>query len=107
MMRASTGLLRPRARSARTALLESDETGIHYAADDILFSLVVPTMRSLQRAVMARTSRPSLAIAGWSTSFMCSRYAMAVAATYDVNCYAAFVLDPDGNKIEAVTLAAR
>ncbi len=95
-------------------LLKSDEAGIHYGTGDILFSLVVPTNahaatagNGTHIAFMARNRRMvdefhALALSNGGRS----DGAPGIRLEYDPNYYAAFVLDPDGNKIEAVTLAA-
>jgi catechol 2,3-dioxygenase-like lactoylglutathione lyase family enzyme len=96
-------------------LLKTDETGVHYGTGDILFSLVVPT-----------NARPASAGNGVHIAFMARDRRMVdafhelalrnggrsdggpgIRREYDENYYAAFVFDPDGNKIEAVTLCAK
>jgi catechol 2,3-dioxygenase-like lactoylglutathione lyase family enzyme len=96
-------------------LLKTDETGVHYGTGDILFSLVVPT-----------NARPATPGNGVHIAFMArdrgmvdtfhelalrnggrSDGAPGIRLEYDANYYAAFVLDPDGNKVEAVTLSAK
>jgi catechol 2,3-dioxygenase-like lactoylglutathione lyase family enzyme len=96
-------------------LLKTDETGVHYGTGDILFSLVVPTNarpampgNGVHIAFMARDRRMvdafhELALRNGGRS----DGAPGIRLEYDANYYAAFVFDPDGNKIEAVTLSAK
>ena len=96
-------------------LLKTDETGVHYGTGDILFSLVVPTNarpampgNGVHIAFMARDRRMvdafhDLALRNGGRS----DGAPGIRLEYDANYYAAFVLDPDGNKVEAVTLSAK
>ena len=96
-------------------LIKTDETGVHYGTGDILFSLVVPTNarpasagNGVHIAFMARDRRMvdafhELALRNGGRS----DGAPGIRREYDENYYAAFVFDPDGNKIEAVTLCAK
>jgi catechol 2,3-dioxygenase-like lactoylglutathione lyase family enzyme len=96
-------------------LIKTDETGVHYGTGDILFSLVVPTNarpasagNGVHIALMARDRRMvdafhELALRNGGRS----DGAPGIRREYDENYYAAFVFDPDGNKIEAVTLCAK
>jgi catechol 2,3-dioxygenase-like lactoylglutathione lyase family enzyme len=96
-------------------LIKSDETGVHYGTGDIQFSLVVPT-----------NARPAIAGNGTHIAFLArdratvnafhalalrngghSDGAPGIRLEYDAHYYAAFVLDPDGNKIEAVTFSSQ
>jgi catechol 2,3-dioxygenase-like lactoylglutathione lyase family enzyme len=96
-------------------LLREDESSIDYGASYILFSLEVP--------VNGRTSSPGngvhIAFAAEDRNMVDEFYHTALKhggkddgppglrPKYDANYYGAFVLDPDGNKVEAVTFSAR
>jgi len=96
-------------------LLKTDETGVHYGTGDILFSLVVPTnahpasagngvhiaFMALDRGMVDAFHELALRNGGRSDGVP------GIRREYDEHYYAAFVLDPDGNKIEAVTLSSR
>jgi catechol 2,3-dioxygenase-like lactoylglutathione lyase family enzyme len=96
-------------------LLKADERNAHYGVGEILFSLVRPL-----------NGRPASAGNGTHIAFPVRTRAMVDAfhaeglkaggtsdgapglrPEYDANYYGAFLYDPDGNKIEAVTLAAK
>jgi len=95
-------------------LLKCDDAGVHYGVGEILFSLVVPT-----------NEQPATAGNGTHVAFQVRRremvdefYSVALKnggrgdgapglrPEYDAHYYGAFVFDPDGNKIEAVTYSA-
>jgi catechol 2,3-dioxygenase-like lactoylglutathione lyase family enzyme len=96
-------------------LLKADERNAHYGVGEILFSLVRPL-----------NGRPAGAGNGTHIAFPVRTRAMVDAfhaeglkaggtsdgapglrPEYDAHYYGAFLYDPDGNKIEAVTLAAK
>jgi len=93
--------------------LKMNEGGVHYGTGEILFSLVTTA-----------NGRPASAGNGVHVAFQARDRAMVrkfyelalkhggrsdgepgLRPHYDVNYYGAFVFDPDGNKIEAVTLS--
>lgn len=93
--------------------LKVDAGGVHYGTGEILFSVVTTT-----------NGRPATAGNGTHVAFQARDRAMVQAfyelalrnggtrdgepglrPNYDVNYYGAFVLDPDGNKIEAITMS--
>jgi catechol 2,3-dioxygenase-like lactoylglutathione lyase family enzyme len=96
-------------------LIKSDETGVHYGTGDIMFSLVVPTnarpaiagngthiaFQARDRATVNEFHALALRNGGYSDG------APGIRLEYDANYYAAFVLNPDGNKIEAVTFSSQ
>ena len=91
-----------------------DDYGVHYGTGDIEFSLIRPldemaasagngahvAFTTRDRAMVDRFHSIAMAHGGHSDG------APGIRADYDANYYAAFVHDPDGNKIEAVTMAA-
>jgi catechol 2,3-dioxygenase-like lactoylglutathione lyase family enzyme len=90
-----------------------DDEGVHYGTGEILFSLLIPEEGSASagngahvafiardRAMVDEFHRLALAGGGTSDGGPGTR------PRYDANYYAAFVRDPDGNKIEAVTFSA-
>jgi catechol 2,3-dioxygenase-like lactoylglutathione lyase family enzyme len=95
-------------------LLRCDQTGAHYGTGEILFSLVVPTNRQpatagngAHIAFQARSRKMvndfyerALSHGGSSDG------APGIRPEYDAHYYGAFVLDPDGNKIEALSYSA-
>ena len=93
--------------------LKVNEGGVHYGTGEILFSLVT-----------ASNSQPASAGNGTHVAFQARDRAMVrkfyelaiknggrsdgepgLRPDYDVNYYGAFVFDPDGNKIEAITMS--
>jgi catechol 2,3-dioxygenase-like lactoylglutathione lyase family enzyme len=96
-------------------LIRQDERSAHYGTGDILFSLETPIDR-----------RPASPGNGVHVAFQARDRAMVeqfhctaleyggtddgppgLRSQYDANYYGAFVRDPDGNKIEAVTHSAK
>jgi catechol 2,3-dioxygenase-like lactoylglutathione lyase family enzyme len=96
-------------------LLKADERNAHYGVGEIIFSLARPL-----------NGRPASAGNGTHIAFPVRTRAMVdtfhaeglkaggisdgapgLRPEYDANYYGAFLRDPDGNKIEAVTLAAK
>jgi catechol 2,3-dioxygenase-like lactoylglutathione lyase family enzyme len=96
-------------------LVKQDSAGVHYGTGEILFSLVTPVdgsrakpgngahvaFAARDRAMVQEFHRIALAQGGTEDG------APGLRPSYDAHYYAAFVRDPDGNKIEAVTHAAR
>ncbi|MBM0105771.1 VOC family protein [Steroidobacter sp. S1-65] len=96
-------------------MLKCDDTGVHYGTGDILFSLVVPTdkqpasagngahiaFQARDRKMVDDFHAIALKHGGRSDG------APGIRPEYDAHYYGAFVLDPDGNKIEAVTYTAK
>jgi catechol 2,3-dioxygenase-like lactoylglutathione lyase family enzyme len=96
-------------------LLSEDESSLDYGVGEVLFSLESP--------VDGGTATPGngvhIAFAAQDPDMVDAFHRTALAhggedagepglrPTYNPNYYGAFVYDPDGNKIEAVTLAAR
>jgi catechol 2,3-dioxygenase-like lactoylglutathione lyase family enzyme len=92
-----------------------DETGAHYGTGEILFSLVAPTngqpasagngthvaFQARNRKMVDEFHALALRNGGKSDG------APAIRPEYDAHYYGAFVLDPDGNKIEAVSYSAK
>lgn len=95
-------------------LLRCDQTGAHYGTGEILFSLVAPT-----------NGQPASAGNGTHVAFQARSRKMVnefyevalkhggrsdgppgIRPEYDAHYYGAFVLDPDGNKIEALSYSA-
>ena len=93
--------------------LKMNDGGVHYGTGEILFSLVTTTndraasagngahiaFQARDRAMVRKFYELALRHGGRSDGEPGLR------PNYDANYYAAFVLDPDGNKIEAVTLS--
>jgi len=96
-------------------LLKSDRTGAHYGTGDILFSLVVPTNE--QHASAGNGTH--IAFQARSRKMVDEFHALAlknggrsdgapgIRPEYDENYYGAFVFDPDGNMVEAVSHSAK
>jgi len=96
-------------------LLRQDEGAVHYGTGEILFSLVAPVdgrpaspgngvhiaFAAQDKAMVQAFHRAALAHGGSEDG------APGLRPEYNANYYAAFVRDPDGNKIEAVTHSAR
>lgn len=94
--------------------IKADEWGVHYGTGDILFSLLRPAdggraspgngahvaFIALDRAMVDRFHALALEGGGRSNGAPGTR------PEYDPNYYAAFVHDPDGNAIEALSWAA-
>ena len=93
--------------------LKANQGGVHYGTGEILFSVVTTT-----------NGRPATAGNGTHVAFQARDHAMVkkfyelalrnggtgdgepgLRPNYDVNYYGAFALDPDGNKLEAVTMS--
>jgi catechol 2,3-dioxygenase-like lactoylglutathione lyase family enzyme len=95
-------------------LLKCDQEGVHYGTGEILFSLVVPTNRQPSSA----GNGTHIAFHARSRKMVNDFHALAlehggrsdgepgVRPEYDAHYYGAFVFDPDGNKIEAVSYSA-
>ncbi len=95
--------------------LSEDETGLGYASGQFHFSVQVP-IDGLPATV---GNGSHVAFAAENRDMVDRFYAKAIAhggssdgapglrPAYDANYYGAFVRDPDGNKIEAVTYSAR
>jgi catechol 2,3-dioxygenase-like lactoylglutathione lyase family enzyme len=95
--------------------LKASATAIHYGCSDIQFSLETPSdgrpmsvgngahvaFQAPDRETVRRFHALALAHGGKDEG------APGIHANYNAHYYAAFVRDPDGNKIEAVTLTAR
>jgi catechol 2,3-dioxygenase-like lactoylglutathione lyase family enzyme len=93
--------------------LKVDDGGVHYGTGEILFSLVTTVngkaasagngahvaFQARDRAMVKRFHELAMANGGTSDGEPGLR------PNYDANYFGAFVLDPDGNKIEAVTLS--
>lgn len=96
-------------------LLQSDEQGLDYGHSVLLFSLERPVdgepatagngvhiaFAAHHRAMVDRFYETALAHGGSDAG------APGLRPEYDPNYYGAFVRDPDGNKIEAVTYSAK
>jgi catechol 2,3-dioxygenase-like lactoylglutathione lyase family enzyme len=94
--------------------IRSDAQSIDYGTSDILFSVETPTngqpatpgngvhvaFAARDRATVDSFHRLALAHGGTDAGIPGLR------PTYDAHYYGAFVLDPEGNKVEAVTYAA-
>lgn len=94
--------------------IRADEWGIHYGTGEILFSLLKPANEgratpgngthvafiAIDRSMVDRFH--ALAIEGGGRS----NGAPGIRSEYDAHYYAAFVEDPDGNRIEALSWAA-
>ncbi len=95
-------------------MLKCDDTGVHYGTGDILFSLVLPTnqqpasagngthiaFQARDRKMVDEFHALALQLGGKSDG------APGIRPEYDAHYYGAFVMDPDGNKIEAVSYSA-
>jgi catechol 2,3-dioxygenase-like lactoylglutathione lyase family enzyme len=95
-------------------LLKQEPDALHYGVGEILFSVQIPenggpatpgngvhiAFQARDRAMVAEFHRRGLANGGSDEGEPELR------PRYDDNYYAAFVGDPDGNKIEAVTYSA-
>ena len=96
-------------------LLKHDEESLDYGIGDILFSLETPVdgapatpgngvhicFAARDRAMVQQFHAVALAHGGTDAG------APGVRPKYDAHYYGAFVCDPDGNKIEAVTHSSR
>ncbi|MDA9411001.1 VOC family protein [Bradyrhizobium sp. CCBAU 45384] len=96
-------------------LIKVSPTAVHYGASDIAFSLETPidgqpasagngvhiAFQAPDRDTVRRFHQVALAQGGGDAG------APGIRANYNANYFGAFVRDPDGNKIEAVTYAAR
>jgi len=96
-------------------VLKSSATAVHYGCSDIQFSLETPAdgtaasvgngvhiaFQAPDRETVRRFHAQALAQGGTDEG------APGIRANYNSHYYAAFVRDPDGNKIEAVTMTAR
>jgi catechol 2,3-dioxygenase-like lactoylglutathione lyase family enzyme len=96
-------------------LLNADERSIDYGVGDVLFSVARPVdgrpaspgngvhiaFTARDRAMVQQFHRLALTRGGSEDG------GPGLRPEYDANYYGAFVRDPDGNKIEAVTHAAR
>ena len=94
--------------------LKQDDSGIHYGTGDILFSLVTPVdgqaaspgngahvaFQARDQSMVREFHRTALLHGGSEDG------APGLRPEYNANYYGAFVRDPDGNKIEAVTHSA-
>ncbi|MBW7963310.1 VOC family protein [Bradyrhizobium sp. BR 10261] len=96
-------------------LIKVSPTAVHYGASDIAFSLETPidghpasagngvhiAFQAPDRDTVRRFHQIALAQGGADEG------APGIRANYNANYFGAFVRDPDGNKIEAVTYTAR
>ncbi|MXP63658.1 VOC family protein [Roseomonas sp. M0104] len=96
-------------------LIRQDGEAVHYGTGEILFSLVVPVdgrpaspgngvhvaFAAQDKAMVQAFHRAALAHGGSEDG------APGLRPEYNANYYAAFVRDPDGNKLEAVTHSSR
>lgn len=96
-------------------LLKSDASALHFGVGDIAFSVQKPSdggtastgrgvhvaFAAHDRAMVERFYRTALEHGGTDDGAPGTR------AQYDAHYYAAFVRDPDGNKLEAVTLSSK
>jgi catechol-2,3-dioxygenase len=96
-------------------VLKASATAAHYGASDIVFSLETPVdgnpalpgngvhiaFQAPDRETVRRFHAMALSNGGKDEG------APGIRANYNANYYGAFVRDPDGNKIEAVTYTAR
>jgi len=92
-----------------------DDQSVDYGIGEILFSLEMPVdgrpatagngvhiaFTAMDRAMVDEFHRVALAHGGADDG------APGLRPQYDANYYGAFVRDPDGNKVEAVTFSAR
>jgi catechol 2,3-dioxygenase-like lactoylglutathione lyase family enzyme len=95
--------------------LGQDESSVDYGSSAVLFSLETPTdgapaqpgngahvaFAAETRDMVRAFHRAALAHGGRDAG------APGIRAEYDANYFGAFALDPDGNKIEAVTFSAK
>jgi len=96
-------------------VLKASSRAVHYGTSDIVFSLETPidgrpasagngvhvAFPAPDRETVRRFHRTAIENGGTDDG------APGIRAQYNANYYAAFVRDPDGNKIEAVTYTAR
>jgi catechol 2,3-dioxygenase-like lactoylglutathione lyase family enzyme len=96
-------------------LLKASASAAHYGASDIIFSLETPTdgkpatagngvhvaFQAPDRETVRRFHATAIRNGGVDDGNP------GIRQNYNANYYAAFVRDPDGNKIEAVTFTAR
>ena len=96
-------------------VLKTSEQSVHYGASDIVFSLETPVngkpatagngvhiaFQAPDRQTVRRFHSAAMANGGSDEG------APGIRENYNANYYGAFVRDPDGNKIEAVTYTAR
>ncbi len=96
-------------------VLKASAHSVHYGASDIVFSLETPAdgrpasagngvhiaFQAPDRETVRRFHQTAIANGGRDEG------APGIRAQYNANYYGAFVRDPDGNKIEAVTYTAR
>jgi catechol 2,3-dioxygenase-like lactoylglutathione lyase family enzyme len=96
-------------------LIKLSDTALHYGASEIVFSLETPIDGKLAKAgngihvafqapdreTVRRFHEAALQNGGTDEG------RPGIRANYNANYYGAFVRDPDGNKIEAVTFTAR
>ena len=96
-------------------LMKLSDRALHYGASDIVFSLETPidghsaspgngihvAFQAPDRETVRRFHDIALRNGGIDEG------APGIRANYNANYYGAFVRDPDGNKIEAVTFTAR
>jgi catechol 2,3-dioxygenase-like lactoylglutathione lyase family enzyme len=96
-------------------LIKLSDTALHYGASDIVFSLETPVdgkpahagngihvaFQAPDRETVRRFHETALRHGGADEG------QPGIRANYNANYYGAFVRDPDGNKIEAVTFTAR
>ncbi|MFE1598912.1 VOC family protein [Methylobacterium sp. ID0610] len=94
--------------------IKQDDGGIHYGTSDILFSVVTPVdgqaaspgngvhvaFQARDQGMVRAFHRTALLHGGSEDG------APGLRPEYNANYYGAFVRDPDGNKIEAVTHSA-
>jgi catechol 2,3-dioxygenase-like lactoylglutathione lyase family enzyme len=96
-------------------VLKSSDRSVHYGASDIVFSLETPVngepasagngvhiaFQAPDRETVRRFHSSAITNGGRDEG------APGIREQYNANYYGAFVRDPDGNKIEAVTYTAR
>jgi catechol 2,3-dioxygenase-like lactoylglutathione lyase family enzyme len=96
-------------------VLKSSSRSVHYGASDIVFSLETPVdghrasagngvhiaFQAPDRETVRRFHQTAIANGGTDDG------APGLRPQYNANYYGAFVRDPDGNKIEAITYTAR
>jgi catechol 2,3-dioxygenase-like lactoylglutathione lyase family enzyme len=85
-------------------LIKETERIIAYGLTETVFSIERPV--DGERAVEATPDRPRLPRSGARQPAGRTRGAPGIRSEYDRNYYAAFLRDPDGNKLEIVTFAA-